>query len=642
MPLASRLLRAAGVAALPVLLIQDAGAFEPDGAFVSAADSARVRRVGGNWSQQSYRGASENFIATTDPKAALEVSFIGRGLAVVLGGHGMPFTNLGQENLGTLAISIDGRPAFTIEPQREDRDVVVARNLSLGDHRARVEHHASPAGIGVRIAGFRVLQGAEGEVAFLVHGEANRFLTDLRAVVTKDGRAVRNQLVRNWMTGQCRLAGLPGGLGYTIELRASGWEVRRLTGVAIEAGQETVLPPVYLRRTLDSSVSGVEYPHPSLPAILQAGNSFATRFAQNGSRSLNILLQRRVGPALITRKLAWAENKGRAYDGKAEGVLTVPQNTPPGLYDLAFSVTEDGSSRNRLAARSVYVVDAFPTDPVFVTFGHLDTWGQEQAESLERLADVSNLIAPDMVLVSNELNAAYAVGALSRLQVPYLVTFGNHRVSGHEEWFGRPAAIVDFGPGLSILNYSYPWHGDVSAAHALLDSRAATPCRLINAFESDAPLDLLDRFRIPYIHDAHGEGPRVTTFGKTPTQRAGKENNSSFRVVRFSGCRPVSFTYAGHATAPIPMSREEPSPLQLSYDAPNNGAAARMTARIQNGWEQSLPAARVLFVMPAGEYAVDRGRIESAIFSDDARFVVLSVRIDVPAAGVVSVTVSAK
>lgn len=494
----------------------------------------------------------------------------------------------------------------------------------------------------MKLAGFRTLQGGEGELSFLVHGEANRFLTDLRAIVLQDGRIVRNELVRNWLTGQCRIAALAPGRGYRVELRASGWETAILGDLRVEADRETILPPVFLRRTPESTVSGVEYPHASRPAILKAGGSFATRFGLEGITGLTVRLERRVGPAVISRPLAWAEDKARAYDGKAEGMLTVPADAPPGLYDLIFEGSGGRRSRRGLSARAVHVVTAYPKDPVFVTFGHLDTWGQEQAEYLERLADVSNLIAPDMVLVSNEVNAAYDAGAFSRLNMPYLITFGNHRVSGHEEWYGRPAAMVDFGPDLSILNYTYAWHGDMSAAYTLLESRSRTACRLINAFESDAPLDLLDRFRIPYLHDAHGEGPRVTRLGSTPTQRAGKENSSSFRLVRFEGCRPVSFTYAGHPTAPIPFSRTAPSPLRVSYHPANDGTGRTVTATLINEWKQAFPNARLLFVVPAGDYRVDGGRLESAIPSDDGRFVVIAVRADAPSNATLAVTVSAR
>jgi hypothetical protein len=600
-----------------------------DTSFIPASDQARVQRVAGRWVEQAYRGASAGFLATTEDSAALEVSFEGRALVVVLAGHGLPFANLGQENLGLLHVSIDGGAAVDIRPVTEDRDVLVARDLTDGPHRARIVHRrdAVSSATGVRIEGFRVLAGGEGELSFLVHGEANRFLTDVRAIVTQNGRVVRSQLVRNWMTGQCRMSGLPAGAGYAVEIQAAGWESHRFAGVSVASGKETVLPPAYLRRRPDSTVSGVEYPHPSRPAIVKPGEPFTARFGKEGARAVTVRLERRAGPAFISRPLAWVENVAREHDGRAEGTLTVAPDTPPGLYDLVVSIGD----RKRFSARAVQVVSSFPNNPTFVTFGHLDTWGQEQAEYLERLAEVSNLIAPDMVLVSNEVNAAYAAGALSRLQMPYLITFGNHRVSGHEEWYGQPVSITDLGPQLSILNHTPTWHGDLTAARALLASRPESTCKIINAFESDAPVDLLDRFRIPYLHDAHGEGQRVMTMGKTPTQRAGKENSASFRVVRFDGCKPVSFTYAGHATAPIPMARTAPNaPLRVAYTG--------STATIDNEWKQAFLKARVQFVLPAGAYTVDRGTIESTATSDDGQFTVLSVRVDVPAQSTVSVT----
>lgn len=600
-----------------------------DTGFVPAADKARVRRVSGRWVEQANRGASVGFVATTEDSAALEVPFQGRGLVVVLAGHGLPFANLGQENLGLLVVSVDGAAAVEIQPVTEDRDVLVARDLTKGPHVARIVHRrdAVSGAPGVRIEGFRVLAGGEGELSFLVHGEANRFLTDVRAIVTQDGRLVRSQLVRNWMTGQCRMAGLPAGAGYAVEIRAAGWESHRFADVVLAAGKEIVLAPVYLGRRPDSTVSGVEYPHTSRPAIVKPGESFAARFGKEGARTVTVGLERRAGPAVISRPLRWVENVAREHDGRAEGTLTVAPDTRPGLYDLIVSV----GARRRFSARAVSVVGALPKNPMFVTFGHLDTWGQEQAEYLERLADVSNLIAPDLVLVSNEVNAAYAAGALSRLRMPYLITFGNHRVSGHEEWYGQPVSVTDFGPDWSILNHTPTWHGDLTGTRELLESRSEKGCRIINAFESDAPVELLDRFRVPYIHDAHGGGQRIMTMGKTPTQRAGKENSSSFRVVRFDGCKAVSFTYAGHATAPIPMARTAPAaPLRVAY----NGS----TARIDNEWEQAFPQVRVQFVLPAGAYTVDRGSIESIANNDDGQFTVLSVRVDVAAQSTVSVT----
>jgi hypothetical protein len=215
-----------------------------------------------------------------------------------------------------------------------------------------------------------------------------------------------------------------------------------------------------------------------IPAVLLAGGSFATRVALLGGSLESVELRRRTGPARISRRAVFTENKALESDGFAEGTITAAIDTPPGLYDLLFRLHAEGKHSEQMAPRSVYIVSEFPQNPVFLTFGHMDTFGQQPAEYLKRIAELANIIAPDMVLVSNEVNAAYVSGALSRLEMPHLVNFGNHEVSGHEEWYGNAVTVTDFGPDLSILNLSHAWHRDLSHAYALLESRAKTGCKI--------------------------------------------------------------------------------------------------------------------------------------------------------------------
>ena len=99
------------------------------------------------------------------------------------------------------------------------------------------------------------------------------------------------------------------------------------------------------------------------------------------------------------------------------------------------------------------------------------------------------------------------------MEMPYAITFGNHGVSGHEEWYGNPVSMIDFGPELSILNFGQSWQGDLSHAYALLESRRGTRCKVINAYEHDAPVEeLLDRYerRIQrFIHEKSGRADRL-------------------------------------------------------------------------------------------------------------------------------------
>jgi hypothetical protein len=278
------------------------------------------------------------------------------------------------------------------------------------------------------------------------------------------------------------------------------------------------------------------------------------------------------------------------------------------------------------------VVARFPTDPVFVSWGHLDTWGQYQAEYVERLAAVANLLAPDMVLVSNEANPAYAAGALYALEMPFVVNFGNHRGPEPGPWFGEPVGAVDFGPAFTVVNFGRAWDRGVADVDALLAARSGVRTRILNAYEANAPVaTFLDRHGVALIHYAHGPGPAVASLGATPTVRVGKSNSESFRVIRFKDGRPVAYTYRGHATAPWPFPRHGPAPLGLVYSPGNDGTHRTVTAQFHNDLEETFPEARAVFVLPAGRYRAQGGRIESAVASDDGRQVVVTVRFDLPA-----------
>ena len=135
------------------------------------------------------------------------------------------------------------------------------------------------------------------------------------------------------------------------------------------------------------------------------------------------------------------------------------------------------------------------------------------------------------------------------------------------------------------------------------------------------------------IHDAHGIGKKVMDLGATPTRRIGKTNSESFRVVRFRDTRVESCTYNGHETAPIPFPRESAPPISVSFRHPNDGTQSTNTATITNQLLEAYPNGRVTFVVSAGKCEVNGGRRESQVLSDDGRFQVLSIRVDIPARG---------
>jgi hypothetical protein len=543
-------------------------------------------------------------------------------------------------NLGKLVITIDNRHARVVRPRDTADEVTIARELKDGDHYVRIEHHQDNGSTGARIEGFRVLKRPTGDLRFTVTGEENAYLVDVRAVVKRGALEVRNSLVRNWLTGQCRLAGLPPGKGYTLEIYAAGWKPHRISNVTVADDTETEMPPIYLHREEATRIVRFRFPALGRPVVRTPGGSFPARFLGRDTTIDQVRLQRSVGPATISRTLGFQEDTSAAFYYDREVIATLPEDMPEGLYDLTVKLSGTQWAGIYRSPRSVHVVRAYPENPVFMTFGHLDTSSQYQAEYLERLAKIANLLSPDMVLISTAVNPAYISGALSDLRMPYLINFGNHQFPGHQKWYGEPVGLVDFGPDIAILNFGLPWHVGLSEADALLSSRSRARRKIINAFEHNAPVKkFLDKHRISLIHDAHGTGKKVMDIGTTPTHRAGKVNSSSFRIVRFQGNRVVSSTYDNDEIAPIPFGREEIPPVRVTFSPANNGTHSTVSAAVTNTLKEAYLSAGLTFVLPKGKYVTDTGHVESAVVSDAGEYTVLRVRVDLPAQETISVTV---
>ena len=604
--------------------------------WISALDEKRVMRTG-DWAPDRFRFAEVASLRTSENRARLVLSFEGTGFSIRLGGHNVPA--YGPPNLGRLDIAIDGHFARTIRPMGTPRELVVAEGLEKGRHEIRITHRPNGEKSGCRIEGFRTWKKPHGHLNFRLSGDQNAFLVDARAVLSRGKTVVRNVLVRNWLTGQCGLAGLPPGDDYSLALEANGWSTETIKPIKIMAGKTRWRQPVYMQRRAETVIHRFRFPRLNQQAIRRPGETFRARFLGFDAKIDSVRLVRTVGSAVISRKVEFQEDIAAKYYYDREVVATLPDDMPPGLYDLFVNVTGGRRTGSCRSPRSVHVVTAYPRDPVLVTFGHLDTSAQYQAEYLERLAGICNLVGADLVLSSNACNPAYVSGSLSRLQVPYVVNFGNHQFPGHEAWFGDPVGRIDFGPQISVLNFGHPWHIGTERADRLLGERRAAEMKIINAFEANAPVEFFDRHQVRMIHDGHGTGTKVMDVGATPTRRIGKSNSISFRVVRLKDNRVVTCTYAGHETAPVPFSRSEMSPVKARFLAPNDGTRSSNSAMVTNRLKDAFPNGRVTFLMPAGEYTVGNARVESSTKSDDGRHVVLVTRLDIPSSGEVRVTV---
>ncbi len=603
--------------------------------WIQAIDISRVERSG-DWKEFAYRYAERSTLSTTEDGAALRASFEGDTVAIRFGQQNIPV--LASSTFGRVAIEIDGEKVTVVDPVADALEVIVARGLEAGVHSLRVVHEAREEGAGCLIEQIGIFAAGTGEVAFIVAGEEQAYLVDCRVTVNRNGETVRSVISRNWRSGRCRIAGLPPGSGYCVQVSAMGWETWSSNEIAVSPGEETGFGSIVVRRAPSANTEGVRFPALGRPAIREPGESFRIRFSGYGSEIDNVRIQRREGPASISRTLDYEEDRNRAFYYDQELVATIPEDTPPGVYDLLICVHDEKRPRPRRAPRSVYVPRRhLGDDPVFMTWGHYDTWGQYQAEHLSRVADAANLLGADGVLISTATNPAYLTGALAGLDLPYMVTFGNHQYHGHEKWYGHPVHRVDYGD-VSILNFGLAWHEDIALADKLLSETDAT-VRVINGFEANAPVDFLNRHRVSFIHDAHGPGARVEQYGTTPTQRAGKSNAMSFRLVRFEKGRVVSCTYAGDDEAPIPFPREGSLPVRVDWETTNDGSTDTVKAAVVNELDEAFPGCRLTFVLPRGSYAAEGGRIAFTWDSDDDLFTVAEVVFDLPAASTVRVAV---
>jgi hypothetical protein len=531
--------------------------------WITATDTSKVKRIG-NWKPDLLRGATSEALVTHDENAAIEFHFNGNYLVLCLDTLTTP--NYGEIEAGIIEVYIDGNLSEVVTPLSCADEVCLFKHSEIRNHQIRLVHRGNQGGYGCRIKGFRILSTPCGDLKFIVNGEHNFSFIDVRVKLSQNGKLIRNSLHRNWLTGQCCLAGIPIGENYEIEIIASGWQSFKSDKFKIESDKSIVLNSIYLFRAQDSSEESFKFPRYGKSKIILPGSEFRIKFKAHDAIIEKLSLVRTVGPAKISRICKFIEDKPRqgvfldlndeSMYYVTEGKVIIPENTPTGLYDIEIELRYETINNKIISKRSVYVVKEYPKDPVFLSYGHMDVWGQGPSEYIKQIMEVANIIAPDLVLVANSCNPAYVSGAMYDLEVPFIINFGNHQSPGQDIWFGESISVMDYGPNTSILNFGHSWDRDLSEVKTILNARKNVPCKIIHAFEYGVPVEeILDPYQICLFHDAHGPGPKIKFLGKTPTIRVGKVNNSSFRLLKFKNNKPFSYTYNQHEFHPIPFPR---------------------------------------------------------------------------------------
>jgi len=531
-------------------------------------------------------------------------------------------------------VAIDDKIEKSIEIRTSSLEILVANRLKPGNHQI-VIRPKSPRDSFIAIKGFRTGDFSFGSISFQVFGEEGYFFNNIRVQVKQNRKIVLNKIARNSISGECLITGLKTGR-YDINLRAFGWKTLKVKGVDVWEGKETKIGSLFLRRkerAMSIGICGVIRPGRGKTVFVRPGEEFNIFFRGKGAEGkindndadiiesaalftdyLHIPLK--IVDVKVNRELYTYEHLAR---------VKIPRSLPEDLYDLVVGLKHGQA----FSPQAVRIYKTFPRNFYIVTFGHTNTWDQETAEYLHRKAEMINLINPEFVLISNEVNWAYISGALMNLRVPYFITAGNHSYPDFEAFYGAKISMFDYGP-IRGVNFGMPWSCDWNQVkRAFLDRPEAT-FRILNTYEWNAPVKgLLDLCKINLMHDAHGRGGKKTveSVGKTPTLCVGKVNSDSFRLVRIEKNKVISAAYNGGEEAPSPFSRGSDSPLRIKFSPANNGRHKRVKATIINNFKESFKNARVRFIMPGGRYKVNGGLIFQQFHSNNKRLTIVDVKV---------------
>ncbi|MBI3832045.1 MAG: hypothetical protein HY291_21160 [Planctomycetes bacterium] len=510
------------------------------------------------------------------------------------------------------------------------REILIADGLPEGPHTIVVEAVDGEAWLD----GFLVADERMSRIHGTIHAdELDELLTDVRAEIRQDGRIVRTEYVRAPHTGNFDLHGLKPG-AYTLRFSASGWEPAELSVTIKEAGAQLDAGLVVLKRQERLQPWGEDkLPRFGQTISLQPGGSFTAVCPNSGGGPLKAALVSR----FKTIELALSERKPLNFGRFHElGTVTfkIPDGIPLDMYDLHLSYKVKRWEQIYKLAQSVCVREPLPENYFLAGCGHTNTWGQETSEYLVKLAETARLAGARALLIANEVNAAYVAGALSDLSIPYVTCSGNHTLPHWEEHFGAQPLVCDDGP-LRIVTFGRAPFESWLDAERLLTERADASARVWLCFEGFAPLEAIRKAEVDVIFDGHSEDehPDAAQFPK---------GTLKLRAPSQQSLRWIPMTRQGAAAAEkectvLAVPRDDKSPLRAEFSAANDGTAQELSAKIVNEFDLKFEHAWLRFVLAAGKYAVNGGKVLQNFDSDDKKFTILDVEAAVPAHGECSV-----
>ena len=530
---------------------------------------------------------------------------------------------------------IDDRAWQRIHVQTAARLIPLAEDLGPGEHRVEVESISDREPmLDAILFSTQPLAGIHGIITTNGYSET---LTDVRAEVMAGDRIVQTRYVRNPINGRFVLLGLEPGT-YRLRLVADAYKPFVTDSFTIERrGEKIDLGVIALDFDWDLRGWDRHVPRRGHTVSVQPGASFAMRVrTPNEPTSMKL-----ISPYLTIDLPITAARRVREFGGYSpttiwEIELGVPEGVPFDMYDLRCTCSIRERPFEDTWLQAVCVREPLPESFHLGGVGHMNTWGQQTADYLGKVAETIELAGARTMLVANEVNAPYIAGALRALRIPYLVTPGNHTMGRWDDFFGPRIAASDDGPMRFVTFGDRPSESWLEA-DALIGARPDATARVLVCYEGYAPAELIRQREVDLLFDGHSSGVHPDLPPRTFHMRPPDQQAVRWVPMDHRGVSPLAQSAKDVTSFRVP--REGPSPLRIVFGSPNDGSADRMAATVINETDVTFPAARARFVMRGGMYTVRGAHVVQNFASDNGAARVIDVRFTSPAQGEVELTV---
>jgi len=523
-----------------------------------------------------------------------------------------------------LRVRVDDLPWQELAQATARRETVVAENLPAGKHTLTVE---PVEGLAV-VDAFRFSEAPlAGFAGTLVPVDYSELFTDARIDIFRDDLLIRTEYVGCPRSGTFELYGLPAGV-YRLNIRAAGWIDSTLSGLKIDGpGHRPNLGVILLKR--DPRCGGEDGqdrpgPHFGHSISVSPGNSFKTLVNLPGTAIQRARLRSRFKSVDLevsdTRKFPLG-----IWNDVGEATFRLPKDIPHDMYDLVLSFATKQGEVQRVSGQAVCVRPSLPAEFHVAGCGHMNTWGQQTAEYLTRVAETARLAGARTLLIANEVNAAYISGALRDLCIPYVVSPGNHTFGRWDDFYGPSSRAHDDGP-MRIADFGRRPYEPWNQVEALFQRRPDATNRIVVCYEGFAPISLIQEQELDLLFDAHSDNAHVARDAFPPRafhMRAPTQESLRWIPMTHHGLDPQVKANADVPILTIP--RTGPSPLRTTFQFAEDGTADRQIVTITNEYPLEFPRASVRLVLRRGTYEITGGAIAQKFDSDDGEFSIIDV-----------------